>query len=78
MSEVIAFLERMGSNPSSVSFSDDGYEAAVSSLKIDSVQSKALLARDAMALAKGLDARAQMICMILVPDEGEDSEPNDG
>ena len=66
MSNVIRFLESIGSKPHS--WSD--FSAGVALLDIDPVQRQALMDRDREGLSDLLGGRGQMRCMIMVPDEG--------
>ncbi|SDQ61550.1 hypothetical protein SAMN05428982_1824 [Pseudoxanthomonas sp. CF385] len=50
------------------------YAAAVAALEVEPAQRAALLGRDADALARLLDGRPAMFCMILAPDEGKEDE----
>lgn len=65
MSNVIQFLERLGSNQA---LSSADYAASVAALDVDSKHRQALLKRDHAALNKLSDGRSEMCCMILTPD----------
>lgn len=81
MSNVIAFLEKMGTNPALASQSPEQYTAAVEALGLDDAQRHALLARDPSTLNDLLGGRMQMMC-ILFPADGEEKkdgeEPAEG
>ena len=66
MSNIIRFLETVGSKPLSAA----EYIAGVSSLDIGVLQRRALIDRDQTALNGLLGGRDLMQCMIMVPDEG--------
>ena len=66
MSNIIRFLETVGSKPLSAA----EYIAGVSSLDIGALQRQALIDRDRTALNDLLGGRDLMQCMIMVPDEG--------
>jgi hypothetical protein len=65
MSNIIRFLETMGSKP--VSPAD--YAATVAALEVGAPQRKALLDRDQDALNELLDGRRQLRCAIFAADE---------
>ena len=65
MSNVIRFLETMGSKP--ISAAD--YAATVAALEVGLPQRKALLDRDPDALSELLDGRRQLRCAIFAADE---------
>lgn len=73
----IQFLEALGASPAHDALA---YAGAVAALPVAPAQRAALLARDAGSLARLLDARPTMICMIAVPngdvpdDEGRDDD----
>lgn len=81
MSNVIAFLEKMGNNAALASQSPEQYAAAVEALDLVDAQRHALLARDPAALNNLLGGRMQMMC-ILFPADGEEKkdgeEPAEG
>lgn len=64
MSETIRFLESVGRNQ----LPADQYAAAVNALDIDAAPRRALQERDQEALARLLQGRDTMRCMIFVPD----------
>lgn len=72
MSNAIQFLESMGASASIQGAAD--YAAAVAALDVEPAQRVALLGRDVSSLAKLLDGRPAMFCMILAPDEGKEDE----
>ena len=65
MSNVIRFLETMGSKP----ISPADYAATVAALEVGAPQRKALLDRDQDALNELLDGRRQLKCAIFAADE---------
>lgn len=76
MSNVIQFLETLGSNSAQARFSTTQYAAAVASLDLGDAQRRALLARDYAELSSLLGGRGKMMCVINAPDEeiGSDEE----
>jgi hypothetical protein len=76
MSAVIQFLEKMASN-ASFGRSAMEYQAAVTQLKIDDVQQKALLSHDLEGLSRSLVGRTTMTCLIWVPDEDVPAKENE-
>lgn len=88
MSNAIQFLESLGASPASVCRDADAYARALSTVDVDEAQHQALVGRDADALARLLEGREHMLCMVATPDGGEtqdepdksdedDSEPDD-
>lgn len=73
MSNVIAFLEQMGSNAALASQAPEDYAAAVDALGLDDGPRQALLARDANALNGLLGGRLQMIGF-LFPADGDEKK----
>lgn len=69
MSEVLQFLENLGRHGCPVPIGDPGYEAGVSALAVDDAQRRALLDRDADALASLLGARPVMLCSIFPTEQ---------
>jgi hypothetical protein len=65
MSNIIRFLETMGSKP----ISPADYAATVAALEVGAPQRKALLDRDQDALNELLDGRRQLRCAIFAADE---------
>lgn len=65
MSNIIRFLETMGSKP----ISPADYAATVAALDVGAPQRKALLDRDQDALNELLDGRRQLRCAIFAADE---------
>lgn len=65
MSNIIRFLETMGSKP----ISPADYAATVAALEVGAPQRKALLDRDQDALSELLDGRRQLRCAIFAADE---------
>lgn len=77
MSNVIQFLEAMGSRPAP---SAAEYAAIVAGLEINDAQRRALLDADHAALNALLDGRAKMYCYVATPNEKEpepESVPDD-
>ena len=66
MSNVIRFLESVGSTPLSAA----EYSASVALLDVNSMQRQALMNGDHEGLSDLLGGRSSMRCMIMVPDEG--------
>ena len=83
MSNVIAFLEKMGNNAALAHQSPDDYVAAVDQLGLDDAPRQALLDRDASALNGLLGGRMKMMCLLLPadgeePQQGEEQPDGDG
>lgn len=80
MSNVIGFLETLGSRPA---LSPADYANAVALLDADEAQREALLGRNRMQLEDLLGGRSRMLCLIMTPDEqpvrreDEEEEPAD-
>jgi len=62
MSNVIRFLESMGSDPSLARLSPAGYATAVAALELDDAQRQALQDRDAVTLNALLGGQPKMYC----------------
>lgn len=82
MSNVIRFLEALGSNPALTRLSVADYEAVVASLDADAAQQQALLGRNHSALNDLLGGRAErMMLMQWAPEEQpfrkDDDQPDD-
>lgn len=77
MSNVIAFLEKMGNNPALAHQAPEDYAAAVDALGLDDAPRQALLDRDASALNGLLGGRLQMMCF-LFPADGEEKKDGEG
>ena len=75
MSNVVQFMERLGSGPRNLSVAD--YAASVAALDIDDEQRRALLDRDHDALSGLLGGREKMMCVVWPADEPvrEDDQP---
>jgi hypothetical protein len=71
MSNVIAFLEKMGNNAALSQQAPHDYAAAVDALGLDDAPRQALLDRDASALNGLLGGRLEMMCF-LFPADGEE------
>jgi hypothetical protein len=65
MSNVIRFLESMGSKP----LSPAEYAAGIRALDVEVTHKRALLDRDERALSELLDGRKQLRCAIFAADE---------
>lgn len=75
MSNVIRFLEALGSRPAP---STADYSAIVAGLDLGAAERKALLDQDAVALNELLEGRTKMFCFIVAPDGDEqESVPDD-
>jgi hypothetical protein len=74
MSNVIRFLETMGSNAATARMSAADYLAAVAALDADGSSQRALLARDGGQLVEALNARPFMMCMVVAPGEGHEPQ----
>lgn len=76
MSNVIAFLEKMGNNAALANQAPQDYAATVDALGLDDAPRKALLDRDASALNGLLGGRLEMMCF-LFPADGEEKKDGD-
>lgn len=76
MSNVIAFLEKMGNNAALAHQSPQDYAAAVEALSLEPAPRQALLDRDPSALNEVLGGRLKMMCFLL-PADGEEPQKND-
>lgn len=79
MTDVVGFLESLGSRSQDVS--SEAYAAEVAALQLDAVQREALVLRDPAALSEAVGGRAAMMCMIWAPDQEparEDESQPDG
>jgi len=74
MSNVIQFLESMGSDAVMARMSAAEYAEAVGRTDTSEEGRRILLARDRDELGAFLDARIKMYCMIFSPDENESPE----
>jgi hypothetical protein len=68
MSNVVKFLESLGSSAASNQLSATAYNNAVEALGLEATVHQALLARDVNALNRSLGGRKQMHCGLVVPD----------
>ena len=75
MSNVIAFLESLGSNAAQSKLSGEAYVAAVDALALDDAPRQALLDRNANVLSELMGGRLKMMCL-LFPADGE--QPQEG
>lgn len=69
MSNVIQFLETLGSNPALSRLSAAEYAANVATLDADAKQRQALLVRDHATLSDLVGGRQRMFCSVYAPDE---------
>ena len=76
MSNVIAFLEKMGNNAALANQAPEDYAAAVYTLGLDDASRQALLDRDPSALNGLLGGRLEMMCF-LFPADGEEKKDGD-
>lgn len=76
MSNVIAFLESMGTHAAQSKLSGDAYVAAVDALGLDDAPRQALIDRDAEALSGLMGGRLKMMCL-LFPADGDDQQKDD-
>lgn len=74
MSDVIRFLETLGSNPSFAKLSAAEYAATVSLLSANDGQRQALLNRDHLALNDLLGGRHKLMCVIFPADDEEQKD----
>ena len=74
MSNVIQFLEALGSNPALTKLSASEYAATVAALDADDAQRKALIDADQAALSGLLGGRQEMSCLVWPADEPTPSE----
>jgi hypothetical protein len=79
MSNMVRFLETLGSNPALTKLSAAEFEAMVANLDVDDAQRQALVARDGAALNDMLGGRERMLCVIWPADEPvrENDQPGD-
>ncbi len=79
MSNMVQFLETLGSNPALTKLSAAEFEAMVANLDVDDAQRQALVARDGAALNDLLGGRERMLCVIWPADEParENDQPGD-
>lgn len=79
MSNMVQFLETLGSNPALTKLSAAEFEAMVANLDVDDAQRQALVARDGAALNDMLGGRERMLCVIWPADEParENDQPGD-
>lgn len=81
MSDLIQFLERLGTDARLSHTTETDYLAAIEAASLDDAPKQALRSRDAGKLGELAGARLQMMC-ILFPAEGDentkDDQPDDG
>jgi hypothetical protein len=75
MSNMIQFLEAMGSNAAMARMSAADYFSAVAALEADDSSRDALLSRHVGKLGEALQARSFMMCMVVAPNDGTESQP---
>lgn len=75
MSNVIRFLESMGSSPVLANLTAEQYTAAVAALDVDQGQKQALLDHDHAALNRLLGGREKMYCSQYPAREDEPLSP---
>lgn len=75
MTDVIRFLESMGSNPALANLPATDYAAAVAALDADQPQKQALLDRDHAQLNRLLGGRHKMYCSQYPAREDEPVDP---
>jgi hypothetical protein len=68
MSNVVEFLESLGSSAASNQLSATAYNNAVEALGLEATVLQPLLARDVSALNESLGLHKQMHCGLFVPD----------
>jgi hypothetical protein len=81
VSNVIQFLESMGSNALMARMSVAEYESTIDSLfEIKEQERVALRSRDSKVIGDVLDGREQMLCFVFAPDQDEQapSREDDG
>lgn len=71
MSNVIRFLESMGSNAAMARMSYLEYQSSVALLEADERSRQALALRNPSDLSDALEGRHQMMCVVFSPDENE-------
>ncbi len=76
MSNLIQFLERLGSDARLSHMSETDYLAAVESASLDDAPKQALRSRDAGTLNELAGGRLRMMC-ILFPAEGDDNKQDE-
>lgn len=87
MSNVVQFLEMMGSNAAAARMTGIDFERAIQMLDADECAKSALLHRDEVKLSEALNGRSVMYCLICAPDdedqkggdqENEQEDPKEG
>ena len=81
VSNVIRFLESMGSNALMARMSVAEYESTIDSLfEVKALERTALRSRDLKSIGDILDGRTQMLCYVFAPDQDENapSREDDG
>lgn len=73
VSNVIQFLESMGSNALMARMTMDEYEVAIAGLEVADEQRIALGMRDRKAVGLSLDVRPSMLCFVFAPDQEENA-----
>jgi hypothetical protein len=73
VSNVIRFLETMGSSALMARMTMAEYEAAIAGLEVADEQRVALGMRDQKAIGLALDVRPSMLCFVFAPDQEENA-----
>lgn len=73
VSNVIQFLESMGSNALMARMTMAEYEVAIAGLEVGDEQRMALGMRDQIAVGLSLDVRPSMLCFVFAPDQEENA-----
>lgn len=73
VSNVIQFLESMGSNALMARMTMAEYELAIEGLEVADEQRIALSKRDQKAVGLSLDVRPSMLCFVFAPDQEENA-----
>lgn len=76
MSNLIQFLERLGSDTRLANMSETDYLAAIDAASLDDAPKQALRSRDAGTLNDLAGGRLRMMC-ILFPAEGDDNKQDE-
>lgn len=74
MSNVIQFLEAMGSNSMLARMSEKDFSEMLATVEVGSSAKQSLMERDAAALASLMDARPMMFCWVAAPDQDQPNE----
>ncbi|MBL8260986.1 MAG: hypothetical protein JNM58_01075 [Xanthomonadaceae bacterium] len=74
VSNVIQFLEAMGSNSMLARMSSEDFSAMLTKIDAGNATKQSLLNRDAAALASSMDTRPIMFCWVAAPDQESPAE----